>query len=235
MDWWESKHVEVDIPAATSDGPTQTAAFDVTCTPCQHFTGRGIFDRFKSLWASWVVEEAASGQPGVQSDSTGVKLYFAGDTGYRSVPDGKNEDEMPTCPVFSEIGERFGGFDFAMIPIGCVVFVSTHDAEDLIMNVSFSAYLPRSFMSPIHCAPQDSVRIFKDIRAKRALGMHWGYARSLLFLVIDTNLTSGPSSTWMLTTEEVTEPPKRLAEECKKAGIEEGAFEVCEIGQTMFF
>lgn len=70
-------------------------------------------------------------------------------------------------------------------------------------------------MSPIHCAPQDSVRLFKDIRAKRALGMHWG--------------------TWILTTEDVTEPPSRLASECKKAGIEEGAFSVCEIGETLFF
>lgn len=38
-----------------------------------------------------------------------------------------------------------------------------------------SAYLPRSFTSPVHCAPQDSVRIFKDIRAKKALGMHYGW------------------------------------------------------------
>ena len=30
-------------------------------------------------------------------------------------------------------------------------------------------------MSPIHCAPQDSVRVFQDIKAKRAVGMHYGY------------------------------------------------------------
>ena len=123
MDWWESKHVEVEIPATTDDGEAQKAAFDVTCTPCQHFTGRGVFDRFKTLWASWVVQEAAAGSSDVQkpaTDFTGVKVYFAGDTGYRSVPDGMNEDEVPTCPAFLEIGERFGGFDFAMIPIGCV-------------------------------------------------------------------------------------------------------------------
>ena len=123
MDWWESKHVEVEIPATTDDGEAQKAAFDVTCTPCQHFTGRGIFDRFKTLWASWVVQEAAAGSSDVQkptTDFTGVKVYFAGDTGYRSVPEGMNEDEVPTCPAFLEIGERFGGFDFAMIPIGCV-------------------------------------------------------------------------------------------------------------------
>lgn len=70
-------------------------------------------------------------------------------------------------------------------------------------------------MSPIHCAPQDSVRLFKDIKAKRALGMHWG--------------------TWILTNEPVLSPPARLAEECAKAGIEEGRFGVCDIGETVHF
>jgi hypothetical protein len=40
--------------------------------------------------------------------------------------------------------------------------------------------------------------------------------------------------TWVLTTEDVTEPPKRLAEECKKKGVEEGVFGVCDIGETVF-
>jgi hypothetical protein len=34
---------------------TQKIAFDLTCTPGQHFTGRGIMDRFKTLWAGWAV------------------------------------------------------------------------------------------------------------------------------------------------------------------------------------
>lgn len=38
---------------------------------------------------------------------------------------------------------------------------------------------------------------------------------------------------WVLTTEDVTDPPKRLVEECKKIGIEDGAFTVCDIGETM--
>jgi L-ascorbate metabolism protein UlaG (beta-lactamase superfamily) len=45
------------------------------------------------------------------------------------------------------------------------------------------AYMPRQFMSPIHCAPQDSVRVFKDVNAKRAVGMHWGYADNYVKLV----------------------------------------------------
>ncbi|KAK0452177.1 N-acyl-phosphatidylethanolamine-hydrolyzing phospholipase D [Desarmillaria tabescens] len=173
LDWWDARRVEIP-----------DTSFKLTCTPAQHFTGRGIHDQGKTLWASWVAEGEG-----------GKKVYFAGDTGYRSVKDGEAEEERPTCPVFKEIGERFGGFDLAMIPIG--------------------AYEPRWFMSTIHCAPQDSVRIFKDVKAKKAVAMHWG--------------------TWILTTEEVTEPPKRLAEECKKIGIEEGDFLVSDIGETKYF
>ena len=43
------------------------------------------------------------------------------------------------------------------------------------------------------------------------------------------------SRTWVLTTEDVVEPPRRLAEECKKVGIEDGAFVVCDIGETLWF
>ena len=41
--------------------------------------------------------------------------------------------------------------------------------------------------------------------------------------------------TWILTTEGIMEPPARLAEECKKSGIEEGAFTICDIGETLLF
>ncbi|KDR71859.1 hypothetical protein GALMADRAFT_253640 [Galerina marginata CBS 339.88] len=187
MDWWESKRLVL-----SNSNDKKTLAVDITCTPGQHFTGRSLTDTFKSLWAGWVVEEVQDGQP---ESRTPTKVYFAGDTGYRAVRDGQNEDEVPVCPAFETIGNKFGGFDVALIPIG--------------------AYLPRQFMSPIHCAPQDSVLLFKDIKAKKAVGMHWG--------------------TWILTGEDVVEPPKRLAEECKKAGIEEGAFTVCDIGQTLWF
>ena len=45
-------------------------------------------------------------------------MWFAGDTGYKSVPRGSTtEDGLPTCPAFKEIGDRFGGFDLSMIPV----------------------------------------------------------------------------------------------------------------------
>jgi N-acyl-phosphatidylethanolamine-hydrolysing phospholipase D len=109
------------VPAKTaSSEPANTVnvAFDVTCTPAQHFTGRSINDRFKTLWASWVVEEPMVPNVDAISGRAPVKVYFAGDTGYRAVKDGQDEDTVPTCPAFKEIGARWNGFDFAMIPIG---------------------------------------------------------------------------------------------------------------------
>ncbi|KAH6892844.1 N-acyl-phosphatidylethanolamine-hydrolyzing phospholipase D [Coprinopsis sp. MPI-PUGE-AT-0042] len=205
MDWWDSKRLEISDSSASDN----KAAVDITCTPAQHFSGRTPTSTYSTLWASWVVQEVvddvakttAESQPAdsLVSTSSGIrpplKVFFGGDTGYRSVMDHQNEDEVPVCPAFREIGEKFGGFDVALIPIG--------------------AYQPRQFMSPIHCAPQDSVRLFKDIKAKKALGMHWG--------------------TWVLTSEDILEPPKRLREECRKLDIPDDDFTVCNIGQTMLF
>ncbi|KAJ2916915.1 hypothetical protein MD484_g3480, partial [Candolleomyces efflorescens] len=205
MDWWDSKRFEIDLPSASQPGTSTVLGVDITCTPCQHFSGRMWHDNFKTLWASWSVEEVA---PKSKNVSTGAvidalnlagkslsKVFFGGDTGYRTVPDDKDENEVPYCPAFKDIGNVFGSFDLALLPIG--------------------AYSPRPYMSPVHCAPSDSVRIFQDIKAKKGLGMHWG--------------------AWVLTAEPFTEPPQLLAKECQKAGIPEEDFTVCEIGQTVFF
>ena len=64
------------------------ANLDVVCTPCQHFSGRGLLDRNKTLWASWVV------------DAKGKRFFFGGDTAYRAVPKGADEATVPTCPAF---------------------------------------------------------------------------------------------------------------------------------------
>jgi N-acyl-phosphatidylethanolamine-hydrolysing phospholipase D len=129
MDWWESKRLVVSFDGiADILNPTEPIKIDsrnkrivdITCTPSQHFTGRSLWDHFKTLWASWVVEEIVIDQP---ADATPpcrspVKVYFAGDTAYRTVLKGEDEDKVPVCPAFEEIGNKFGGFDFAMIPIG---------------------------------------------------------------------------------------------------------------------
>lgn len=77
LDWWQS---------ATLDGLTFTS------TPAQHFSGRGLSDRDKTLWCSWVLQSSTE------------NIFFSGDSGY--------------APHFKEIGKKFGHFDFAMMECG---------------------------------------------------------------------------------------------------------------------
>jgi N-acyl-phosphatidylethanolamine-hydrolysing phospholipase D len=99
--------------------------------PAQHGSARTLFDRNRTHWCGWVVESAER------------SAYFAGDTGY--------------SPSFREIGERFGGFDVAMIPIG--------------------AYNPRWLMHPVHLNPADAVQVHKDVRSRLSIACHWGTFR----------------------------------------------------------
>ena len=84
FDWWQD---------AVVDGVRFTA------TPAQHFSGRGLFDGNRTLWASWVIAEE-----GAAADDRGLRLFFSGDTGYF---DG-----------FREIGRRLGPFDVTLLETG---------------------------------------------------------------------------------------------------------------------
>lgn len=53
--WWQSANIY---------------GINYTATPAQHFSGRGLFDRDESLWASWVIKSQKS------------NLFFSGDSGY---------------------------------------------------------------------------------------------------------------------------------------------------------
>jgi L-ascorbate metabolism protein UlaG (beta-lactamase superfamily) len=71
---------------------TQVDAVRVTALPARHFSGRGLFDRFETLWASFALA-------GPQHH-----VYYGGDSG--------------EWPGLHEIGEQFGPFDLAMLEIG---------------------------------------------------------------------------------------------------------------------
>lgn len=82
--------------------------------------------------------------------------------------------------------------------------------------IPIGAYKPRFLFSWMHANPYDAVEIFKETRCRRAMGIHWG--------------------TWVLTNEEVEEPPQLLREALKKSGISEtGVFDVCAVGETREF
>jgi len=106
------------------DGTNFTVAF----TPANHWCKRFINDDNKVLWGSWAVLGQSK------------RFWFGGDTGY--------------CEVFKQIGEKYGPFDMAAIPIG--------------------AYQPNWFMKYQHVHPGEAVEIHKDIRCNKSLGIHWG-------------------------------------------------------------
>jgi N-acyl-phosphatidylethanolamine-hydrolysing phospholipase D len=86
----------------------------------------------------------------------------------------------------------------------------------------------------VHASPADAVEIFKDVRAKRALAMHWGGC-STRALPDTLPLTYSRTGTWTLTGEPIMEPPAKLREACTNAGFEEGMFDVCRLGETRVF
>jgi len=113
-------------------------------------------DGWTTLWASWVVELALPSTTG--KDRTSV--YFAGDTGYMT-PTGP-------CPIFKEIGSKYGPFDIAMLPIwrgGTLSFIArlgfrlVHGSESV--NTAF------------HATPAQALRMHNALRSRHSLAMHF--------------------------------------------------------------
>lgn len=165
LDWWDQ--VEIEVEGAS------TAR--LTCTPTQHFSSRSPFDRNYDLWCSFTVEEL---------QGTNKKLYFAGDTAYRSIhePDLTHEEEEthPACPAFKQIGDLLGPFDLALLPIGLCE--------------------PRIFMSKVHANSWDSIHMHKDLRSRKSIGMHWGTVRGGLSQYYEDVRT--PAKNWKIAAEE---------------------------------
>lgn len=69
-----------------------TSNCQLTALPVRHFSGRGLFNRFETLWSSFVIKSAAH------------NIYFGADSGWF---DG-----------FYDIGKAYGPFDLTMLEIG---------------------------------------------------------------------------------------------------------------------
>jgi len=152
MDWWQ----DMTIAARCSD---ERDARDVKfiCTPAQHNSGRGLMDQNATLWASWVIDFSVR-RRGNSNEDTRVSLFFAGDTGY--------ETQSGPCPIFKEIGEKYGPFDLAMLPIwrgGTLQFIAR-------MGLKFTDH---KLTSGVHATPEQAVWIHRDIKSRHSLAMHF--------------------------------------------------------------
>lgn len=77
LDWWEK---------------TKVGEVELWATPARHFSGRGVFDRNFTLWASWALLGPSH------------RVFFSGDTGMHL--------------DFPEIGKRLGPFDVTLMESG---------------------------------------------------------------------------------------------------------------------
>lgn len=77
MDWWEKENF---------------ASLEINFAPTQHFSSRGLLDRNRSLWGSFMIRHQ------------GKNLYFGGDSAYSA--------------HYRQIRERLGPTDLAFLPIG---------------------------------------------------------------------------------------------------------------------
>lgn len=91
--------------------------------PARHFSGRS-FTRNNTLWLSFILQ------------TPNLKIYMGGDSGYDT--------------HFAEIGEKFGGFDLAILDNGQY-------------NIAWQA---------IHMLPQEVLKATQDLKAKRLFPVH---------------------------------------------------------------
>jgi len=130
----------------------------IHCCPASHWGSRTMFDRNKRLWGSFAITTTtstttstttatllSSSSPDQQQEQQQQqqRFFFCGDTG---LPE--------TFPLFRQIGDAFGPFDLACIPIG--------------------AYEPADYNKDAHVTPEEAFQIHQDIMSRYSVGIHWG-------------------------------------------------------------
>lgn len=101
---------------------TEKGNIDFIAAPSQHFSGRSLTQKNRTLWASWIIK------------SDNQKLFFSGDSGYDT--------------HFSEIGKKYGPFDMAFIETGqynekwSTVHMLPHEAAQAYFDLEAKRYIP---------------------------------------------------------------------------------------------
>ena len=103
----------------------QVGPLTITALPARHFSGRSLFNRFETLWASFALAGPRH------------RVYYGADSG--------------EWEGFREIGERFGPFDLTMLEIGASnpLWADMHMGPDGAVR-SFRALGGHGLLMPIH-------------------------------------------------------------------------------------
>ena len=129
LDWWD----EIDL-----------GHLHLALTPARHFSGRGLMDRFSTLWGSWVIQGKRD------------NIYFSADSGYG--------------PHFAQIGAKYGPFDFAMIECGqynekwANIHMMPEESAQAALDVRAKVMMPihwASFVLSTHTWTDPVVRVTK--------------------------------------------------------------------------
>jgi N-acyl-phosphatidylethanolamine-hydrolysing phospholipase D len=116
-DWWQESEIQT---------------LRLTCVPAQHFSGRTLGGRNKTLWSGWALR------------STHQAVFFAGDTALH--------------PEFGAIAQRCGPFDVAILPIGAYdprwfmgsVHMNPEDCVKAVAQLSTAQHDRRLIMTAAH-------------------------------------------------------------------------------------
>jgi L-ascorbate metabolism protein UlaG (beta-lactamase superfamily) len=131
LDWWE----HADVPGT---------GLRLTAAPAQHFSGRGLGDRNRTLWSAFAVRGPRH------------NVFFSGDTG-------------PT-PEHAEIGARLGPFDLIMFEVGAyhpawgTVHLGPDAAAQAVSALGGGRFLPvhwGTFNLALHDWDQPAERLFE--------------------------------------------------------------------------
>ncbi|QGZ40612.1 L-ascorbate metabolism protein UlaG (beta-lactamase superfamily) [Pseudoduganella flava] len=156
LDWWRS---------------VKLGGVELTCTPAQHFSGRGLSDGNSTLWCSWVI------------DSGERRVFFSGDSGY--------------FRGFKAIGDRFGPFDLTMIETGAYneqwpdVHMQPEETMQAHIDLRGNVLLPihnGTFDLAFHAwhEPLDRIAALADAQGQRLATPVMGQALDLAAPHVDT-------------------------------------------------
>ena len=110
------------------------------------------------------------------------KILFASDTGYGN--------------IYKELGKKYGPIDVTFINIGAY---------------NFYPMMPIKDQSVYHTNPEQALKIGKDLKSKKLIGMHWG--------------------TVVLSLEPIMEPPKRFKDSARNFGYSRNDAVIFKIGE----
>ena len=110
------------------------------------------------------------------------KILFACDTGVGN--------------IYKELGDKFGPIDLTLINIGAY---------------NFYPMMPYRDKSAYHTSPEEALSVAKDLKSKKAIGMHWG--------------------TFVLSLEPIMEPRKRFKDSAEQYGFKREDAIIFKIGE----